>query len=214
MDAINTFLSKLNAEQHQLIISLTTPYAIQEYLDGIPYSAEDTNRSPLGVLKDGLAHCLDGALFAAAALRCLGHPPMVIDLLPAAGRDDDHVLALYKRGSLIGAVAKSNYTGLRFREPVYRSLRELVMSYFEVFFNIEAEKTLRSYTRPVNLAQYDRLGWMWDDTHIDIIEKKLYRLHPIPVIDESSAKTLSPVDQRTYDAGMLGVNEAGLYRPH
>jgi hypothetical protein len=213
MDVIDNFFNHLNPQQRYLISSLKNPHAIQEYLDSIQYSPEDTNRSPLGVIIDGKAHCLDGAFFAAAALRCLGYPPLVIDLLPVQARDDDHVLAIFKQGSLIGAVAKSNYTGLRFREPVYRSLRELVMSYFEVFFNVEAEKTLRYYTRPMNLKQYDHLGWMWDDEHLNVIEKRLYSLRRIPVIDETTAQTLSPVDRRSYDAGMLGVNEAGLYRP-
>jgi len=212
MDIIDTFFAHMNPDQRQLMRSLRTPHAIQGYLDSILYSSEDRTRSPINVLNDGLAHCLDGGLFAAAALRCLGYPPHLIDLLPVPGRDDDHVLVIYRRGTLIGAVAKSNYAGLRYREPVYRSLRELVMSYFEVFFNTEGEKTLRAYTRPMNLSQFDPLNWMWDETHLGIVEKRLYSMSHIPVINAALAENLRKVDKRSYEAGMLGVNEAGLYK--
>jgi hypothetical protein len=105
------------------------------------------------VLRDRLAHCFEGALFAAGALRALGHPPLLLDL--EAVRDDDHVLAVFRRNGAWGALAKSNYAGLRFREPVYRTLRELAMSYFEDYYSVEGERSLRSFsTRPVNLARF------------------------------------------------------------
>jgi len=108
------------------------------------------------------AHCFDGAVFAAAALRKLGFPPLVLELVPNE-RDDDHLIALYKRDGLWGAVAKSNFVGLRFREPVFRNLRELVLSYFEQFFNVAGEKTLRAYTLPLDLTRFDALGWTIQD---------------------------------------------------
>ncbi len=111
---------------------LDSPAAIQAFLDGLPYSADPFYRCPASVLRDGKAHCFDGALFAAAALRRLGFPPAIVDMLPE--RDDDHILAIYKVDGHWGAIAKSNFVGLRFREAVYASLRELVMSYFEVFW--------------------------------------------------------------------------------
>ena len=101
---------------------------------------------------------MEGALLAAAALRVQGFPPLLLDL--EAVRDDDHVLAVFKQHGHWGAIAKSNYSGLRFREPVYCNLRELAMSYFEHYYNLEAEKTLRAYSRPVNLGRFDRIGWM------------------------------------------------------
>ncbi len=109
---------------------LTSPRKIQDFLDGIPYSNESSYRCPLRVLREKTAHCFDGALFGAAAMRRLGHPPLVMNML-ANDQDDDHMLALYRRDRRWGAVAKSNFAGLRFREPVYRTLRELMMSYFE-----------------------------------------------------------------------------------
>src|SRR5881397_96339 len=126
---------------------LTTPEKIQRFLDDeVGYNKKKggpTCRSPRRVLRDRVAHCLEGALFGAAALRVQGFEPLLLDL--EAVRDDDHVLALFRQRGCWGAVAKSNYAGLRFREPVYRSLRELAMSYFEHYYNPVGEKTLRSY---------------------------------------------------------------------
>ena len=129
---------------------LKTPEKIQSFLDSeIGYNKElqgATCRSPRRVLRDRLAHCMEGALFGAAALRVLGHPPLLLDL--EAVRDDDHVLAIFRPRGHWGAVAKSNYSGLRYREPVYRSLRELAMSYFEHYYNLRREKTLRTLFAP------------------------------------------------------------------
>ncbi len=88
-------------------------------------------------------------------------------------RDDDHLLALFKRGGHWGAVAKSNFVGLRYREPIFRTLRELVLSYFEQFYNVEGEKTLRGYTVPMNLRRFDRLPWMTEDAPLDLIADHL-----------------------------------------
>jgi hypothetical protein len=207
------FEGRLEQGQRELLAGLNTPAAIQGFLDNIPYAPEDRNRCPLNVLRDRRAHCLDGALFAALALRRIGQPPVVIDLLPEPGTDDDHVLAIYKRDGRFGALAKSNYVGLRFREAVYRTLRELVMSYFEVFYNVHGIKTLRSYTRPLNLRTFDPLHWPWDDAGADAIETRLKTLPQIAVVTPSLAAQLAPVDQRSYDAGLLGANPDGLYAP-
>ena len=203
----------LTPEETTLLETLNTPLKIQAFLDRTPYAAEERNRCPVNVIRDSLAHCLDGGLFGALALRRLGHPPLIVDLLPAPGTDDDHVLAIFKFHGCYGAVAKSNFSGLRFREPVYRSLRELAMSYFDDFFNVHGQKTLRAYARPVNLAVYDRYNWMWDDRGADFIEQRLFRLKRIPLISETAVAGLSPVDTLSYQAGTLGTNPAGLYQP-
>ena len=203
----------LNEEQAALLASLTSPAKIQAYLDATPYSASDENRCPRRVMQDRLAHCLDGGLFAAAALHRLGFPPLIVDLLPEPKLDDDHVLAVFHYHGCYGAVAKSNYSGLRFREPVFRSLRELVMSYFEDFFNVDGLKTLRGYTRPLHLAAYDRMDWEVNDRAADAVEKRLKKLRPIPVLAGGMAGELSPADALSYHAGMLGTNPAGLYKP-
>jgi hypothetical protein len=203
----------LDEPQRALLTGLDSPAAIQAYLDTTAYSPEYDNRCPISVLRDSQAHCLDGALFAAAALRRLGHLPLLVDMLPEPGSDDDHVLAIFRQHGLYGAVAKSNFAGLRYREPVYRSLRELVLSYFEWFFNLHGQKTLRSYTRPLDLTKYDRVDWMTSDRGADFIEKRLMQLKRIPLFSEETAARLTPVDPLTKQAGMLGVNEAGLFQP-
>jgi len=203
----------LDDRQRAVFAGLNSPAAVQAYLDTCAYSPEYDNRCPVSVLRDNQAHCLDGALFAAAALRRLGFPPLLVDMLPEPGTDDDHVLAIFRQNGLYGAVAKSNFAGLRFREPVFRSLRELVMSYFEWFFNLHGQKTLRSYTRPLDLSHYDHVEWMWSDRGADVIEKRLIQLKRIPLFPPETAASLNPVDPLTTEAGMLGVNEAGLFRP-
>lgn len=205
--------ASLDAHQLAVWTSLTSPAAIQAFLDQTPYSPEDANRCPVSVLRDGVAHCLDGALFAAAALRRLGYPPLVVDLLPDPGVDDDHVLAIYKRDGHLGAVAKSNFVGLRFREPIYRTLRELVLSYFDGYYNIHGVKSLRYYTRPFNLASLDKRGWMVSDAGADAVEQHLYTLRRITLITPQMAALLQPVDKLSYEAGMKGTNLAGVYKP-
>jgi len=200
MSAIEAFEQALSHSERQVVARLTTPRDIQAFLDELPYSAEAIYRCPLRVLRERLAHCFDGALFAAAALRRLGYAPLIVDLVPSA-RDDDHLLALCKREGHWGAVAKSNFVGLRFREPVYRTLRELVMSYFEQYYNVAREKTLRGYTVPLNLQAFDKQNWMSSDEPLE------------GVLTARMIAGLSPVDERSYQAGLLGVNEAGLYRP-
>lgn len=207
------FESHLNEEQRVLFKSLNTPAEIQAYLDKIPYSTENKNRSPASVLRDGIAHCLDGGLFAAAALQRIGYGAFIIDLLPEPETDDDHVLAIYKQYSHLGAIAKSNFAGLRFREPIYRSLRELALSYFPMYFNSRREKTLRAYTRPLNLKNFDHLGWMWRDAAADLIEQELHSLRNFALLKDEMIAGLSPVDSRTYEAGLLGADESGLFTP-
>jgi hypothetical protein len=129
----------------------------------MPYHLSGTAWSPRRVLRERTAHCLEGAIFAAAALRVLGFPPLLLDL--EAVQDTDHVLAVYRVREHWGAIGKSNFSGLRFRPPGHRSLRELAMSYFESYINLRGDRTLRAYSRPVNLARFDRVhpGWMTTD---------------------------------------------------
>ncbi|MCU0304863.1 MAG: transglutaminase-like domain-containing protein [Thermoanaerobaculales bacterium] len=201
----------LSAEHEALLATLASPFEVQRFLDSVPYSGDPIYRCPRRVLEDRKAHCFDGAVFAAAALRRLGFPPLLLD--QRAVRDDDHVLALFRQNGRWGAIAKSNFSGLRFREPVYRSLRELVMSYFEAYFNIDGEKTLRAYSLPLRLERFDRQGWETDDRAMEVIAERLDRAHHIELLSAEMERTLSPVDRRSLDAGLLGVDEAGLYRP-
>ena len=213
MDSNALFLNQLIKEEKNIINSLNTPYKIQAFLNTVVYSGDEGNRSPIEVLRLHKAHCFDGGLFAAAALRLQGFEPIITDLLPEPGKDDDHILALFKVGSHWGAVAKSNFSGLRFREPIHRTLRELVMTYFDDFFNIKSEKTFRFYSRPVHLTRFDRMNWMTDIRGLNAIEKHLYQIKPIPLITPDQAAYLSPVDKLSFDAGTLGLNYDGVYKP-
>jgi hypothetical protein len=199
-----------NRTELAALARLASPSAIQSFLDRVPYSADPIYRCPRRVLADRKAHCFDGALFAAATLRRISHPPLLLDL--RAVRDDDHVIAVFKQHRCFGAVAKSNFVGLRFREPVYRSLRELVMSYFDDFFNELGEKTLRAYSATLDLTRFDSLGWEWSDDASEHIAATLDRTRHFALLSPAQERGLSPVDQRSLKAGMLGVNRAGLFK--
>ncbi|HAY38797.1 MAG TPA: hypothetical protein DCY53_05285 [Desulfobacteraceae bacterium] len=191
---------------------LNSPNKIQAFLDAIPYSSESIYRCPLQVLRDRVANCFDGALFAAAALRQIGFPPLILDMIPDS-RDDDHVLALYKQDGHWGAIAKSNFVGLRFREPIHRNLRELVLSYFDQYYNIKREKTLRGYTLPLNLKTFDKFDWMVSDKSMKRIAQRLDEIRRFFLLTPKMIAGLSTVDERLYRAGLQGANEAGLYKP-
>jgi hypothetical protein len=185
---------------------LSTPQKIQRFLDeDVAYNKEkdgETCRSPRRVLRDRLAHCAEGAYFAAAALRLLGHPPLIVDLM--AVRDDDHLLAVFKQDGCWGAIAKSNYSGLRFREPVYRTVRELAMSYFAHYYNLKGELTLREFSRPVNLSRFDRLNWMTAEEDLFAIGDYFYTVPHSPVMTVAMTRKRRMLDRRLFEAGLVG----------
>lgn len=206
MNPTSEFEQYLSSALKKVFTSLESPFAVQAYLDSIPYIAEEIDRSPLQVMTDGQAHCLDGGIFAAMALWRIGLRPLILDLVPEPGTDDDHVLALFQVDGLWGALAKSNYPNLRYREPVHRSLRELVMTYFEFFFNTKREKTLRAYTRPLDLSLIKDKSWMWSKAGVEKISHRLYDLKHIPLIPKKTAENLQTSDERTYTAGTYGTD--------
>jgi hypothetical protein len=184
---------------------LSSPEKIQRFLDELAYNKEPggpTCRSPRRVLRDRIGHCMEGALFGAAALRMIGHPPLLLDL--EAVRDDDHVLAIFRQRGCWGAVAKSNFSGLRYREPVYRTLRELVMSYFEHYYNLRREKTLRHYSRPVNLRRFDRIAWMTAEEDVWPVPEYLCTIRHTALMPLRLVRHLGRVDARLFAAGLLG----------
>ena len=182
--------------------SLKEPYGIQRCLDDMPYHLADTAWSPRLVLREQTSHCMEGAIFAAAALRALGFPPLIIDF--EAENDTDHVLALFRVKGHWGAIAKSNYAGCRYREPVYRSLRELAMSYFDTYFNMRRERTLRNFSLPVNLKRFDDLEWMTTEEPIWFIPLYLCDIHHFKLLRPGMTKRLHRVDERLFRAETLG----------
>src|SRR5664279_3764828 len=166
-------------DEIKFIRDRNNPDKIQGFLDAIEYNPVYECRSPRWVIRKRSAHCFEGALFAAAVLQFHGYKPVIVDL--KAYNDDDHVIAIFKEEGYWGAVAKSNFTSLRYREPVYRSLRELVMSYFDFYFNIEGDKSLRSYSVPLNLSVYNSRNWKTTDEDLEYIGDKLEQLRHYPV---------------------------------
>jgi hypothetical protein len=189
-------------QELRLLRRLKTPAGIQKFLDTLPYHLADTSWSPRRALRERTAHCLEGALLAAAALRVNGYPPLVLDL--EAVRDVDHVIAVFREHGHWGAVAKSNFAGLRFRAPIYRSLRELALSYFESYYNLRGERTLRGYSRPLNLSHFDHLDWMTSEKSVWAIAEHLVTVSHFPLFPARLAKSLPRVDRRSFDAGLTG----------
>lgn len=181
--------------------SLKDPYGIQRLLDDMPYHLEDTAWSPRRVLRENTSHCYEGALFAAAALRMNGYPPLIWDL--EAEHDTDHVIAIYRVDGCWGAVAKSNFTGCRFREPVYRSLRELAMSYFNIYHNMRGERTLRTFSRPVQMKRFDHLNWMTTEKPVWFVAEYLLTIPHTRLLTSAQVKRLHRVDRRLFRAECL-----------
>ena len=192
--------------------ALRTPAGIQRAMDAMPYHLAATAWSPRRVLREGTAHCLEGAIFAAVALRVLGFPPLLLDL--EAVQDSDHVLAVYQVRGHWGAIAKSNFSGLRFREPVYRSPRELALSYFDDYMNLRGERTLRAYSQPVNLARFDRVrtGWMTGDDECWWIAEFLVGVPHTPLLTPAMIRGLSNMGPRSLRAALVGHRGSGRAR--
>ncbi len=186
------------------------PVEIQHFLSSLKYREDSGAVSPATVERTGAANCFDGAIYAAAALETLGYPPLIVDLV--AKNDDDHLIAVYhSRGW--GAIAKSNTTMLRTREPVYRSIRELVMSYFDSYFNTDGYKSLRSYSAPINLCRFDPLLWRTTEDRLDQIQSYLHSIRHYPAITRQMESALSRAEPLVMQACFLGSNPKGLYRP-
>ena len=211
MTILSDFVSRLPTAQREILLGFREPYDIQVYLDGLTYNAEERDRSPLNVMLDRQCHCLDGGLLATLLLWQLGFKPLMLDLVPAPGMDDDHVLALFQVDSLWGAVAKANFVGLRYREPVHRSLRELVMAYFEPYFNNKRERTLRGYTRPFDLSRYREQTWACDEAATQSLYKRFYARKSIPLFPDAVTEKFHLLDERSFAGGTLGTDMGETY---
>ena len=194
----------LSASEDALFKKLSSPAKIQDYLNSLSCNFEkkgDTNLSPRRVIREKHAHCIEGAVFAAAVLWYHGHEPLVLDLKAARG-DYDHVIAPFKKDGFWGAISKTNHAVLRYREPIYKTIRELVLSYFHEYFTDNGRKTLRSYTKPLNLKKFGT-PWITDEDDIWEIGAALYDMEHIPLVPASVLKDLRRADAIEIQAGKL-----------
>lgn len=189
----NKLKSLLTPAEQKLFAKLSTPNKIQDYLDAMPnnvlHSHEHTMRSPRRVMRDRKAHCMEGAMLAAAALAYHGRPPILLGLEATAG-DYDHIVALFKEGGRWGAISKTNYPVLRWRDPVYVNVRELVMSYFHEYFLDTGIKTLRRYSGPFNIQKYDPARWLTVEEDVDWLAEELGAVRHFPIAPHSTIKKL------------------------
>lgn len=196
-------MDKFTAKELSVLKKLNTPDKIQDFLNKLPYNLKDTVYSPRKVLRLKTAHCFEGALLAAAALRVNGYDPIVMDL-EADETDVDHVVAIYKDKNAWGSIATSNYPGCRGRPAIYKSLRELALSYFNDYFSPTRHLTLRKFSLPVNLKRFDKKGWMTDEKDLWYIEDYLFKVHHTELLTKRMEKNLPRIDMRSYKAGIYG----------
>ena len=182
--------------------SFKSPHGIQKFIDAMPYHLATSAWSPQRVLHAQTVHCLEGAIFGAAALRAIGHPPLIVDL--EAERDTDHVIAVFKERGHWGAIARSNYAGLEYREPIYRTLRELAMSYFDAYFSLDKRLTLRTFSRPVDLKRFDRREWMTSPNDVWFIPEYLLDISHTKLLTPYQRTRLHRVRPRSYKADLVG----------
>lgn len=192
-------------EEIRILKSINTPKKIQDFLDSLKINFEEggeTCLSPRKVLMLRKAHCFEGALLAAAALRVNGHRPLIVDLA-TAGDDQDHVIAVFKENGHWGAISKTNHYMLRYRDPVYKSIRELIISYFHEYYDDYGNKNLRAYTLPIDLSRYDKYGWMTSAEDVWYIYKDLFKLPHIMLVNKSQVARLRKSSRLEIDVGKL-----------
>jgi hypothetical protein len=195
----------LTLEELSLLRRLNTPRKVQDYLDELPINFEpegDTCLSPRRVMREKRAHCIEGAMLAALAFRLHDKPPLILDLT-SSFHDLDHVVAPFKQHGAWGAVSKTNHAVLRYREPIYRTIRELVLSYFHEYFDAKGFKTLRSYSAPVNLSRFDRENWMTSDENAWCVAQHLVDVRHIPLLSRAQIATLRRAHPLEIQAGEI-----------
>lgn len=192
----------LSEAELKIFRKLKHPIKIQDFLDTLPINFEETYFSPRRVLRERKAHCLEGALFAAAALWLAGEEPLLLDL-KTTDADEDHVVAVYQRGGRFGAVSKTNHVCLRFRDPIYKTIRELAASYFhEYFLNKNGAKTMRRYSRLFDLKKLGP-GWITAEKDLDELAAKLDFSRHYPLFPKANLKFFRPASALEREAGEL-----------
>lgn len=197
-------------KERRILAGLRTPVHIQQFLDELAYDERAGAVSPRAVMRDGKANCFSGVLLACAALRELGYPPRLAYI--DAAYDDGHCLALYEKDGLWGALAKSNFTTLRSREAIYPYLA-LGLSYFDGFFNLFGKRTMRSFTIPIDLEPFERRGWRFAGDDLPYVDEAIDTAPKAWTLPRRKVKDISPVSEPLREAGLLGSNPDGLWRP-
>ncbi len=194
----------LTRAEFSVLARLSSPAKIQGFLDALPSNFEIGGQTCLPVrevLRQRRAHCIEGAMLAACALWVHGEPPLLMDL--RAERDYDHVVALFRRGTFWGAISKTNPPVLRWRDPVYRSLRELAMSYLHEYANNRAQKTLRSYSRPFDLRGFDPTLWVTGRKNCWEVGEAVDEIRHYRLVTKRQARVLRLRDPMERKAGAL-----------
>lgn len=193
----------LTSSELALLRRLDTPKKIQDYLETLRANdGNDTCRSPRNVMRTERAHCIEGAMLAALALRLQGHRPLIVDF-ESSPDDLDHVVAVYRVHGHWGAISKTNHAVLRYREPVFRSIRELAVSYFHEYFDDDGRKTMRTFSRPVDLSRFDRRGWMTSEEDVWYVAEHLVDIPHTPILTPSQLRGLRRADPIERKAGEM-----------
>ena len=191
----------------RLFRRLNTPAKIQDWLDKLQFNFEkdgDTCMSPREVIKNKKAQCIEGAIFAAAVLEFHGGKPLVMDLRSVKKPyDDDHVVTIFKQFGCYGAISKTNHAVLRYREPIYKTVRELALSYFHEYFLNNGQKTLREYSEPFDLNYFNKLNWRTTDKPLLEISFYLDKIKHHKILLPKQVKNLRKADKIEIDAGKL-----------
>ncbi len=175
---------------------LNTPAKIQDFLNKIPINFEkngvDTLKSPIKVLRNKSAHCIEAAILGAYILSLHKHKPLLLHLA-STDDDSDHVVAPFKIGGLWGALSKGNHVTLRYRDPVYKTIRELAMSYFNEYYLENGDKTLRSYSELLNLNTFED-NWATTEEELWGIDEELDKIQHYPIAPKDIIKNLRKAD--------------------
>jgi hypothetical protein len=183
---------------------LKTPAKVQDFLDTLPINHEktvETCSSPLVTLQRGSAHCLEGALVAALAFWVNGRPPLLMDL-KTTRNDIDHIVALFRVGKFWGGVTKTNHAVLRYREPIYRDLRELAASFFHEYSLPDGKKTLRSYSAVFDLRKYPH-DWIFTEEPLWDLERHIDESRHFGLVNKSQVTGLRRADAIEIRAGEI-----------
>lgn len=198
-------MNSFNKKELVLLRKLNTPAKVQDFLNTIPFNFEhnkiDTIKSPLRVLREMNCHCIEGAIFSAHVLSLHGYKPRLVHLKTTSD-DMDHVITIFKQDGLLGAISKTNHSVLRYRDPVYKTLRELVMSYFHEYFLNNGNKTLRQYSTPLDLNIFER-GWEVEMEDLWGIDEELDNIKHYDIFPKNNLKNLRKAEKIETEAAKL-----------